>query len=177
MNFKAGAGVRKYKMGGPYRPYVGLHGMEKKYSMGRWSFNNAISATVFEHIVSMGDVGYAPDAIMYFEELLREPHLKDISSLDIFDLAGAIPHPASQAVSKVGGFIKSMSGSVGKLIADATFDSHGSYNPHTAVKKKKYVEHMLAYWGKHTKAGPAYMYKKTDPSVRRNENLPEFKPF
>ena len=142
--------------------YIGLNYDKKppKYIMGRWSFNNSISATIYEHINAMGDGAYAKSVIIEFEKLLSHPALAQVSDPNLFDLAEKIPHPTAQCIGKIGNQILKCSSILGGIVDDANVNSKSIYNRYTAKDPKRYVAYAMKYWAKNPSLGPSYIYTR-----------------
>ena len=177
MNFKVGAGVRWHKPDGYVRKYIGLPGKDARYRMGRWKFNNCISATVFEYLVGKGHVGFGEAVILRMEKLIKTPELKDYDSPGLLDVVDKIPHPTAQAIAKIGQAINAASKDLNNFIRDKNVKVCGGYNDFTAEQTDDYVNFALAYWYLNTESGPAYQYLSDNPAAKRRKGVPVFDPY
>ncbi len=177
MAFTMGAGVKRYKLAGPTRKYIGTSGKQRRWVMGRWSFNNPVSATIFGYINGKGHLAYGEATIKRFEEILSMPGMAGYSGFSIFDLAENVPHPTAQAIGRIGNAIKKVSSDIGQLIDDETLKSCGGLNNHTAKETDRYVKFALAYWALEPEIGPAYRYQSERNVQGPNSRNQPFDPF
>lgn len=177
MKFIVGPGVRTVgrHQDVSMRTYVGKSPRNKKYAMGRWCFNNPISATVFEYNVSRVGEEMATEVIKLMETLLdKTGEMSKAVEMDVWDAVGAIPTPQTRAIGFLGGFIKRASASVGGLVSNEQLKATGGYNPNTPDDSwgvDAYVRFAISYWKEHPNAGPAYVYyseSKAVTSMRKN---------
>jgi hypothetical protein len=175
MAFIVGPGVRSSaveKASAPWRTYIGLSPRRNKYLMGRWCFNNAISATVFEYNVSRVGEENATAVIMRMEKMLdANGALSDAVSMDVWDAVGTIPAPQAKIASFIGKLMTKASSGIGSFVADQQVDAMGGYNPHKPEDSygiSNYVDFALSYFKKYPNNGPAYKYYSEDPSIKKH---------
>lgn len=174
VSFTVSRNVKKMKSYGEKdRTYFGRSGLYGKYAVGAYSFNNAVSATIFCHLFQQGDFANSKSVIVLMENSIHDALTskgKQAQDKDLLDLVALIPTPQTQAIAKIGRAIDKIADFVGSSIDVATLDSFGGCNKWTATASKQYVAFALMYWAKHPSSGPAYQYYSSSNLAKPGPN-------
>ena len=152
------------------------------FTVGRYGFNNSISATIFSYLNQQNDIPleYAKEAIVRFEENLRSVGKLDkiarhTRGVDL--AAGMISHPIKKVLDAAAACADFAGGIYLKTKKDIDAGHYNWCPPTSSTGAKNYAAYALGFWHENPHVGPAYILGRQAGKNQKSTTGKEFNPF